>query len=317
MKAILLAAGIGQRLQPITNDIPKPMIKIAGKPILEYVLEDLLNSGFDDFCIVVGHEANQIKNYFCNWNKNNCSISFVTQNEYKGTAHAMFLVRDFVKNEPFLLYLADTIIPLDLNKELSKMVSDSNYISILSSKVYVNESNSVGNVMIENNFVKSISEKSQSIKTDLAWAGVAFFKDNSIFEIIKSLNPSKRGEYDITDAIDLAIKQKNKVKNYSCKKFIDCGTPTGLLDGLKFILTKEKLVPTNASSSIIEPCYIGINCTFGTNTTIGPFVSIDDNVSIGNNVKISQTIILNNTKISPNDIISFSIISKEIKISKN
>ena len=64
MKVVLLAAGIGQRLQPITDHIPKPMIKIAGKPILEYILEDLLNFGFNDFCIVVGHEANQIKNHF-------------------------------------------------------------------------------------------------------------------------------------------------------------------------------------------------------------------------------------------------------------
>ena len=160
MKVILLAAGIGQRLQPITDDIPKPMIKIAGKPILEYILEDLLNFGFNDLCIVVGHEANQIKNYFSNWNKNSCSISFVTQNEYKGTAHAMYLAKDFVKNDPFLLYLADTIIPLDLNDKLSKMVSDVNSMSILSSKSFVNDSNSVGNVVVKDNFVKSISEKS-------------------------------------------------------------------------------------------------------------------------------------------------------------
>jgi glucose-1-phosphate thymidylyltransferase len=316
MKVILLAAGIGQRLQPITDDIPKPMIKIAGKPILEYILEDLLNFGFNDLCIVVGHEANQIKNYFSNWNKNSCSISFVTQNEYKGTAHAMYLAKDFVKNDPFLLYLADTIIPLDLNDKLSKMVSDVNSMSILSSKSFVNDSNSVGNVVVKDNFVKSISEKSESGETDLAWAGLAFFNDCSIFRVIEGLSPSKHGEYDITNAMDLVIKQNQIIRNYSCEKFIDCGTPKGLLDGLKFILRKKELPATSPSScNIIEPCYIGINCTFDTNITIGPFVSLGDNVSIGNNVKINETVVLNNTKISSNNIISHSIISEQAKLS--
>ena len=314
MKAVLLAAGIGQRLQPITNYIPKPMIKIAGKPILEYILEDLLNFGFDDFCIVVGHEANQIKNYFINWNKNNCNISFVTQNDYKGTAHAMYLAKDFTKNDPFLLYLADTIIPLDLNDKLSKMVSNVNSISILSSKSFVNNSNSVGNVVVVDNSVKSISEKSEINETNLAWAGLAFFRDCLIFKVIENLPLSKRGEYDITDAMDLVIKQNKIIRNYSCKKFIDCGTPKGLLDGLKFVLTKKELPDTSFPCNVIEPCYIGINCTFGTDTTIGPFVSVDDDVSIGNNVKISETVVLNNAKISSNDIISHSIISEKVKL---
>ena len=71
MKAILLAAGLGNRLLPITESIPKPMIKIADKPILEYILNDLITAGFDDFCIVVGHQANQIKNHFNSFYKIN------------------------------------------------------------------------------------------------------------------------------------------------------------------------------------------------------------------------------------------------------
>ena len=315
MKAILLAAGIGQRLQPITDYIPKPMIQIAGKPILEYILDDLFTLGFNDFCIVVGHQADQIKDYFINWNKNNCNISFVTQNEYKGTAQALYLAKDFAKNDPFLLYLADTIIPFDLNDNLSKMVSDINSMSILSSKSFVNDSNSVGNVVVKDNFVKSISEKSESNETNLAWAGLAFFNDCSIFKVIENLSPSKRGEYDITDAMDLIIKQNEVIRNYSCEKFIDCGTPKGLLDGLKFILRTKKL--PSPPRNIIEPSYIGINCSFGTDITIGPFVSLGDNVSIGNNVKITETVVLNNAKISSNNTISHSIISEQVKLSIN
>jgi glucose-1-phosphate thymidylyltransferase len=313
MKVVLLAAGIGKRLQPITDSLPKPMIKLAGKPILEYILEDLLNFGFNEFCIVVGHEANQIKNYFNKWNRNNCNISFVLQNEYTGTAHAMYLAKDFVKNDPFLLYLADTIIPLDLHDNLSKMVNNTNFASILSSKYFVNDSNSVGNIAVVDNFAKSISEKSKIDKTDLAWAGLAFFRDGSIFKLIKNLVPSKRGEYDITDAMDLAIKQNNVIRNYSCKKFIDCGTPQGLLDCLKSILLKNKIprkiIP---SCNIIDPCYIGKNCTFGTDVTIGPYVSLDDDIFIANDVKISKAIVFNNTKIHSS--ISNLIISKQDQI---
>ena len=314
MKAILLAAGMGKRLEPITNLIPKPMIKVAGKPILEYILEDLLDCGFDDFCIVVGHESKQIIEYFENWNKN-AKITFVMQEKLTGTATAVYCAKDFVGKDPFLLYLSDTLIPIDLKSILSEVLMEENAVSILSSKVFFNDSTSVGNIVIEDNYVTQISEKSANLKSNLAWAGLAFFKDASIFQNIENLSPSERGEYDITEVMNLFLNQNKKIKNYLCEKFIDCGTPNGLLEGVKFILECKYHKKNNYSIKIIEPCYIGKNCSFGDDVTLGPFVSIGDNVTISNHVKLEKSLIFDYTNIQSNKVITSSIISNKFHLS--
>lgn len=316
MKAVLLAAGIGKRLDPITKYIPKPMINICGKPIIEYIVNDIVKSGFNEICIVVGHESEQIKNYFNNYDEK-IKISFVIQDEYKGTAHATYCAKDFVKNDPFLLYLSDTLIPFEINFLLNKMIKLEE-ISILSSENFANVSMSVGNILVEKNYVHQISEKSSTLKSKLAWAGVAFFNDSSIFNIIKNLSLSTRGEYDITEAMDVMLKNNIKIRNYFCKEFIDCGTLNGLTKGLKYILNFNKRKSSFSDSlTTVNPCYIGQNCSFGKNVLLGPYSSIENNVSIGDNVEIKNSIILDNSIISSNNVISNSIISKNAIISKD
>jgi NDP-sugar pyrophosphorylase family protein len=317
MKAILLAAGLGNRLLPITESIPKPMIKIAGKPILEYILDDLITAGFNDFCIVVGHQSNHIKEYFQYWKKNLVSITFVTQENLTGTANAMYCAKDFVKNENFLVYLSDTLIPSDLQNILSKIIKDSSDISLISSNVYNNASNSVGNVVTKDNLVISLSEKSNDLSSDLAWAGLVFFKNNSIFKIIESLNVSHRGEYDITDAMNFAIGQNKQIKNYTCKQFIDCGTTSGLLDGLKYILANKFQSYKKNSSFFHNPLYLAKNCVIGKNSKIGPDVSLGDNVYIGNDVVITNSLIMDDTIIESNTCVSDSIVSGKYVLSLN
>jgi NDP-sugar pyrophosphorylase family protein len=315
MKAILLAAGTGTRLFPITESIPKSMIKIAGKPILEYILDDLISSGFDDFCIVIGYQSQQIKEYFKSWKENLIHITFVTQENLVGTANAIYCAKKFVNNENFLVYLSDTLIPYDLQNILSEILHNPNDISLISSNVFSNASNSVGNVLTKDNFVIRLSEKSNELSSNLAWAGLAFFNNNFIFEIIERLNVSQRGEYDITDAMNFAIKKNKQIKNYVCKKFIDCGTITGLLDGLKYVLSKDFQTCKENSSVFQNPVYVGKNLLIGQNSKIGPNVSLGDDVSIGNNVMIIDSLILDNTIIESNTSVSNSIISGKHKLS--
>jgi glucose-1-phosphate thymidylyltransferase len=314
MKAVLLAAGMGKRLEPITNFLPKPMIKICGKPLIEYIVDDLSDSGFNDICVIVGHESDQIISYFDTVKKQNVKISFITQDEFKGTAHASLCAKNFVGTDSFLLYLSDTLIPFDLQNFLSKIKHDKHDISILSSKVFLNDLTSVGNIIIENEFVKEISEKSKNPKSGLAWAGVAFFNDNSIFDFIRKLSLSENNEYDLTEAMNLALKNNKNIKNYLCKKFIDCGTIKGLLDGLKSI------IDINTSKQLIENkslSYVDVSSTLGKNVIIGPYTSIEKNVTIGDNVKISESILLENTIVPSNRILNKSILSSYGEISSN
>lgn len=298
MKAILLAAGVGNRLFPITKSIPKPMIQIAGKPILEYILEDLTVSGFDDFCIVIGHHANQIKNYFKNWKKSDVNITFITQKNLSGTADALYCAKEFVNEEKFLVYLSDTLIPTNLKNILSTMKNSDSDISLISSRNYHNPTNSIGNIVTTGDFVTSISEKSNIFNSILAWAGVAFFNDNLIFKIIEKLTASKTGEYDITEAMNYALQNKKIIRNFICDEFIDCGTLEGLLVGLSLVISK---IPVD--SQIQNSSYVSSDCILGNNITIGQNVSIDNNCKIGNNVYLSNCILLENSIIENNKCI--------------
>lgn len=313
MKAVLLAAGRGTRLLPITNTITKQMIKIAGKPLLEHIIDDLVDNGYDEICIVIGHYGNQIKKYFECGKKFNAKISYVNQKEYKGTADATYYAKRFVGKDSFLLYLSDTLIP-NLSIYLKKFSKSGESVQLLSSKVKSSEIKNVGNIQInKKNFVIKIIEKPTTKTSNLAWAGVALFRTNLIFQKIHSLKLPMKEEYDITDAINDLILCKIPVKNYCCEEFLDSGTPRGFHKLMKFILT-NKLTTQNRdflkfkNIKIKKAVYVGKNCSFGYNTTLGPYVSIDDNVNIADNVKISESVILDGTEIKLDSHISKSLI---------
>lgn len=307
MKVILLAAGLGKRLEPITSFMPKPMISISGKPILEYIIDDLKKSGFTDFCLVIGHLGEKIKQYFGDGTKFNIKICYVEQDTFSGTASATKLARNFINGSPFLLYLADTIIPKNLENYLHNMIISNFEISLLSSQINSSEIGNVGNVEVENECVSKITEKTLSSKSNLAWAGIAFFKNNYIFKMIEYLSPSQRGEFEITDAMNLILENNMKIGNFTCDGYIDAGTISGLLELNTFILNLQHSTTQN-SSNIRYPVYIGNQCTIGKNVELGPSVSIGDGVNIGDNVEIKNSLIFNNSKISSNQNIFNSII---------
>ena len=303
----MLAAGLGKRLEPITSFMPKPMIPISGKPILEYIIDDLKKSGFTDFCLVIGHLGEKIKQYFGDGTNFNVKISYVEQEIFSGTASATKLARNFINGSPFLLYLADTIIPKNLENYLHNMITSNFEISLLSSQINSSEIGNVGNVEVENDCVSKISEKTLSSKSNLAWAGIAFFKNNYIFEMIECLTPSQRGEFEITDAMNLVLENNIKIGNFTCDGYIDAGTISGLLELNTFILNLQQ--PTTQNSCIVNPpVYVGNQCTIGKNVELGPSVSIGDGVNIGDNVEIKNSLIFNNSKISSNQNISNSIL---------
>ncbi len=310
---ILLAAGLGKRLEPITSSIPKPMIPISGKPILEYIIDDLKKSGFTDFCLVIGHLGEKIRQYFGDGTDFNIKICYVEQEIFSGTASATKLAKFFINGSPFLLYLADTIIPKNLENYLHNMITSNFEISLLSSQINSSEIGNVGNIEVENKCVSKITEKTLNSKSNLAWAGIAFFKNDFIFKMIEKLSPSQRGEFEITDAMNLVLDNNVNIGNFTCDRFVDTGTISGLLELNKIILNQEKTFIQN-SFKINSPVYIGKRCHIGKNVELGPFVSIGDDVCIGDNVQLKNSLISNNSKISSNENISNSIIDDKHNI---
>ena len=317
MKVVLLAAGLGKRLEPMTSSIPKPMIMISGKPILEHIIVDLKKSGFTDFCIVIGYLGDKIKSHFGDGTSLGIHISYVEQENFSGTASATKLAENFVHDDSFLLYLADTIIPKNLENHLQNMIDSDFEICILSSETDQLKIGNVGNIEVKADYVLKITEKSIISKSNLSWAGIAFFKNNYIFKIIENLQPSQRGEFEITEAMNLILIHNRKIGNFTCKKYVDAGTISGILDLNEIILNQDNVFHAdkiNNEIKIKNPIYVGKNCHVGKNVELGPFVSIGDDVCIGDNVKLEHTIVLDNSNIRSNEIISRSVIDSKNNI---
>jgi glucose-1-phosphate thymidylyltransferase len=315
MKAVLLAAGKGSRLYPITNSISKPMISIAGKPILAYVLEDLIQNNFDEFCIVINKKESALKNKIGNGEKYGVKITYAIQENFLGTGDALKQAKSFVKNDSFLLYLSDTLITESLKTILTKILKDSSDVGIVSTMISDDEISRVGTIEIKNNdHVKKIMEKSPWAKSNIAWAGVAYFKNGDIFNDIKNIVPSERNEYEITDAMNRFLENGGIIQNYLSEKFIDTGTPNGLYQATKFILDHKHICCINNHQNFLKPNHVGENCQIGKNVKIGPFTSIGNNVKIGNNVIIQESIILDDTKINENEDLVRCILSNDGKI---
>ena len=312
MKVVLLSAGLGVRLSPITDSIPKQMISICGKPLIEYIIEQLIDAEFDEFCIVLGKNGHLIKNYLKDGKKYGVNIQYVYQKNEKGTADATLFAKDFVKNDPFFLYLSDTIIPNDFTATVKQMLSSEYPINLISSKIDMADSKNTGNLIVKKNEVINISEKPKSKNTNLAWAGVSFFKNNDIFDYIENLKTSHTTEYEITTAMENTLIDNNHIGNFLSKEFIDYGTISGLLKSLKFIFDNKNFKNSEfESNNLSKPkFYIGNNCVISNNVQIDSYTSIGDNVTIGNDVHISNSIILDNVKISDNQYIVNSVISK-------
>jgi len=300
MKAVILAAGLGIRLNPLTNNILKSMIPVGGKPLLEYIISELSQSSFNDICLVVGHKQETIRNYFKDGRKFGVKIQYVEQKKLQGTAHAVMLTKNFVGNDSFLLYLADTIIPEGLHDLIKKMKENSTFFDIISSKINKKTSENVGHILVKNDNVIQILEKPKESISNFAWAGVAFFKNNYIFEILDELKISQTGEFEITEALNLALNKKFEIHNHTCKEFIDFGTSDGLLRINKFLLSKKDFQTVRTFkifSKIIEPVFIGKNCKVGINVRLGPYVSIGNDVILNDNVSIKNSLVLDDVNI--------------------
>ena len=195
------------------------------------------------------------------------------------------------------------------------MIKSNSKISILSSKIDSSKIGNVGNIEIKNNFIVKITEKSFSSKSNLSWAGIAFFKGNEIFKIIKNLTPSKRGEFEITEAMNLTL--NNKIENFICDKYVDAGTISGILELNKTILEQNHMGNLNqlhCNTKIKNPIHLGKNCKIGDNVELGPFVSIGNNVNIGDDVKLEYVLVLDNSNIGSNKIITNSVIDSNNNI---
>jgi UDP-N-acetylglucosamine diphosphorylase / glucose-1-phosphate thymidylyltransferase / UDP-N-acetylgalactosamine diphosphorylase / glucosamine-1-phosphate N-acetyltransferase / galactosamine-1-phosphate N-acetyltransferase len=203
-RAVVLAAGRGTRMRELTNDIPKPMIEVRGKPVLQHIVQGLCDAGVRRFLIVVGYHAERVRNFFGDGRHHNVAIEYATQTVQDGTGRVVNLARDFTGGSPFVLSYGDILISPVNYKRIVEFSDDVEAIITVTRGEDVSKGGAV--FVNEQMELVDLREKPKSGEPTSPWynAGLYAFRP-SIFEFIARLEPSPRGEYELTDAIrDLA-----------------------------------------------------------------------------------------------------------------
>jgi len=339
MKAVILAAGKGIRLMPITSTRPKPMIPIAGKPILEHTILGLKDAGIDEILLIVGYKDNVIKEYFGNGDdKLGVKIEYVTQEENLGTAHATGYAKDFVKDNVFLMMYGDLVVDPIIFKDVLKEFKEKKIEGLISLKE-VNNPQDFGIISLNSDgLVENIIEKPSPDMDfgNLANAGI-FILEPFIFEAIEKTQKSNRNEYEFTDSMDILINQLNgNIGGYIIKdKFwSDIGLPWQLFEANIYLLDKLKRkilgdveenvhifgnvyigknTNVKSGSYIIGPCYIGENTLIGPNAYIRPHTSVGDNCHIGIS-EVKNSIIFSNSNVPHFNYVGDSILCEKVNL---
>lgn len=242
MKAVILAAGKGTRMKELTNERPKPMLFVHGKPILQHILEGLKNVGILDVFIVTGYKAEAIEEYFKDGSWMGLKISYGRQVVQDGTGRAPLVAREFVGNDPFLLTYGDILVKPETYSEMTKKFYSAIYSGLIT--VTRGEDYTKGGLLIfDNNFIlKNLIEKpsheqvQQLLKDGIlqqgqpCWynAGIYIFKP-IIYKFIEQIQKSPRGEYELTDAILMMAKAGYRIVGLEIQgRWVDVRDPVVL-----------------------------------------------------------------------------------------
>ncbi|MCL4435499.1 MAG: glucose-1-phosphate thymidylyltransferase [Thaumarchaeota archaeon] len=339
MKALLLAGGFGTRLRPLTFTGNKHTLPVANKPIITYGLDALKDAGIKDIGIITGPMGEGIEKIIGNGSSFGVQVTYIFQPEPKGIAQAIGLAETFIGGDPFVVCLGDNILQGGISRICKKFLkSDADELLLLKEIDNLQMAKRFGIAEVKDDKVVRVVEKPKDIFSNLIMIGIYMFR-SKVFDAIKELKPSWRGELEITDAIQKLIDWNCKVSPYIIteKWWKDTGEPNDIIEANRLIL--DDLKPVNRgkvesdvsilgrvsigsdtiikSGSVIKgPSIIGKNCEIGPNTYVGPYTSIGDNCTIiGGDVESS--IIQNQTTIDCGEKIIDSLIGANVKISNN
>ena len=239
-KGCILAAGKGTRLLPLTETKPKPLIPIAGKPLLQHSIEMFRENNITKILLIVGHYKEKIQDFFGNGKDFGVEISYIEQKEFLGTAHATNLVKDFAGQDPFLLFYGDQYMDSQIFEEIVNEFSTNSYDGLISAK-YMEDPKKWGILKSNNDgFLEKIIEKPSDDRFgNLANAGVYIFNQD-IFEGIAKTEKSIRGEYELTDSIQYLIDNKKNIKIVDISDYYwnGVGYPWQILETNQHIISK-------------------------------------------------------------------------------
>ena len=335
MKALILAGGKGTRLRPITNTIAKQLLPVANKPILFYVLDQIVEAGIKDICIIISPEtSSHVREAVGNGSHWGARITHILQAEPLGLAQAVTTAKDFLGDSPFLMFLGDNLIDggvKDFVHQFSTYHPDALILlkEVPDPRLFgVAELNGRGEVI-------HLVEKPKEPKTNLALVGIYLFTPE-IHRAIAEIKPSQRGELEITDAIQRLLDTKKTVRSHILTGWwLDTGKKDDLLEANRVVLDnllqrdiRGQIDPQSQivgrveikegarveNSTVRGPVSIGEGCLIK-NSFIGPFTSIGANTTVEDS-SVEHSVILENSRIYRIERLEDSLIGKGVDLRK-
>lgn len=323
MQCVVLAAGEGKRMRPLTAKRPKVMLPLANRPMMEHLVAAARDAGIPEFVFVVGYGEREIRRHFGDGSQYGVTISYAPQRHQQGTADALNAARELISG-PFMLMNGDMIVkPEDIRAMRGKKAPCMGVFTTDHPQDY-------GVVVVEDGVVTGLEEKSKKPKSNLINAGIYLFEP-AIFDAVDTVVPSSRGELELTDALSVYIAEKT-LAAHNLSYWLDVGHPWDMLEANTALLAQ--MAPGNEgtveegvtligqvsigpgtivkSGTYIEgPCCIGKDCRIGPHAYIRGSTTIGDNCHIGHCSEIKNSIIMAQSKIPHFNYVGDSIIGSD------
>ncbi|MCL6597581.1 MAG: NTP transferase domain-containing protein [Alicyclobacillus macrosporangiidus] len=298
MKGVVLCAGRGTRLQPFSFSLPKTLLPVANRPVLDYCLQKLRDAGILDVCVVLNPGQCDIADYLAKL----CSpdVQVIPQQQPLGIADALRRVRSFVGDDPFVVLLGDNLVLEPLDTLMAALPGHAGAILLAP----VDHPSDYGLAVLKEGRVARVVEKPAQPVSNLAIVGVYVFTPE-IFAAVEEISPSARGEYEITDAIQWLIDHGHAVSSVVTEQpFFDVGTVDRWLEANQYLLRvhlgSSVVVGKNTKLDNVVlrgPVVIGEDCLLK-DSVVGPFVSIQDGsavvgCSVANSICLARSTLQN------------------------
>jgi len=319
MKAVVLAAGEGQRLEPLTNLRPKPMVPIANQPLLEYVIDSVSDAGIDEIVLVVGYKRERIQTYFGDGHRWGVDIEYAVQEKQLGTGHAVLQAEDHVDDE-FLVLNGDRIITADLVEQLVE--KRRNTAETVMAVTRADDPSEYGVVTLDGDRVTGITEKPQATTapSDIVNAGVYAF-DQSVFDAIRDIDPDPTGELALTAAIERhlddepvrAVRYRGLWVDVSYLWDVTAVTAQ-VLDELDDPIQNGVV---DEGAQVADDVRIGSDTRVGANATVRRGSALGNNVTVGANAVLSNVVAFDDATIGDGAVLNDCIVAENATVGPN
>ncbi len=331
MKGLVLSGGTGSRLRPLTYTSAKQLIPVANRPVLFYVLDDFARAGIEEVGVIVAPETgDEVREAVGDGSEFGLEVTYLEQTEPKGLAHAVLTAADFLGSDPFLMYLGDNLLQHGISELVREFEREGPSAIVLLSRVP--EPQHFGVAELDGDRIVRLVEKPKDPPSDLALVGVYLF-DSSIVDAARRIEPSWRGELEITDAIQVLIDDGRDVRSHVVRGYWkDLGKVEDLLEGNHLILDGlpgrvdgdvdeasrlQGRVTLEAGakvvrSRIVGPAVVGAGAQI-VDAYVGPYTSIGEDCRVEGS-EVENSILLSGAQIVGVGRVTESLLGREAEV---